>query len=155
MLTDSYHRICNFKTVHSVQYNLNSQPKVHPRVILEIFPSLTTIFLQVFKLKNCWQHCFKVQGCLCCPELSFESSQKTKSSKQPEHLHLCCSWWRGRSFHHVLRAADWPASALASFSMTGRYGTRYAAPSLSRPKCCFSPLLLSFEKTVLHSKVSK
>ena len=32
------------------------------------------------------------------------------------------------------------------FSMTGRYGTRYAAPSLSRPKCCFSPFASQFWK---------
>ena len=39
-----------------------------------------------------------------------------------------------------------PRARSFRFSMAGRYGTRYAAPSLSRPKCCFSPFASQFWK---------
>ena len=134
--------------MHSVLNNLNSDPKVHFWVSFGILTYKSNSILRMFSdliivgnpvLRS------KVVDVAPNPHLN-----QVKRALKAAYPPVCCSWWRAHSFHHVLQAADWPASALDRFSMTGRYGTRYAAPSLSRPKCCFSPLLLSFEKTVLH-----
>ena len=130
--------------MHSVLNNLNSDPKVHFWVSFGILTYKSNSILRMFSdliivgnpvLRS------KVVDVAPNPHLN-----QVKRALKAAYPPVCCSWWRAHSFHHVLQAADWPASALDRFSMTGRYGTRYAAPSLSRPKCCFSPFASQFWK---------
>ena len=136
VLPDMY----NFQTAHSTLACLNSKLKVH----------FWVIFLKssLVKTKAIWQYFSnsgifgntrsKVVDVAPNPHLN-----QVKRPYAPVWLQLMAS-----ALVSSCVAGYWldPWARSFRFSMTGRYGTRYAAPSLSRPKCCFSPFASQFWK---------
>lgn len=141
----------NFQTAHSTLACLNSKLKVHFWVIFKNLScknkSNLTRFLNSGLFGNTVLRS-KVVDVAPNPHLN-------QVKRDP--MHLCgCSWWRARSFHHVLRATGLTRER-ARFAFLWRAGTEldmrrqvWADPNVVSP-----PLLLSFEKTVVVLKTDQ